>query len=522
MTRRRRPEALLTRVDEQARFESAHDAAAAAVAHDKGMLYVRVLVSVGIAVLRSLFLVRLLSAFEIGAYRLATSWVGYFGFLTLGTVETYFIRAPGLLQAGHGEDVKTLRGVALTMSISAAVVTGIGIAALSSVAGLGGVTTSLAFGLNGFLLALLPYLTTAHWVSAEFSTQARREVTGTLIGAGLGLAGLALAGLDGLLCGSAAGLVFTLWLARDRFWRTTWRWPAWPSFRESVLFGASQSLYLFMQGLVFSVDLQVLAVLWRTNAVFGLYAFGTLLIAAIRTAATAGAVVEKTRLLEHHGQPGRDRPTALLHEADQERRLDNVIVSTISLMGLAGVIVAAPVAFPRFVGIVEVMGAFTISIVAVRLGYFHAVTLSMRRGQFAGVLAAVVAIGANAAWSYVSVLLRWPMQAVAMAPAIGGVVWSALTVLACEWSLTGRTTWSAVPRLLTPLLPLLPVAALSAGRPWYVNLAIVALALSLYLLHTGRSDAESFGTATSLLKQLFISPVRFMFGAPTPRLRGGR
>jgi predicted cobalt transporter CbtA len=114
------------------------------------------------------------------------------------------------------------------------------------------------------------------------------------------------------------------------------------------------------------------------------------------------------------------------------------------------------------------------------------------------------------------------MQAVAMAPAIGGVVWSALTVLACEWSLTGRTTWRTVPRLLTPLLPLLPVAALSAGRPWYVNLAIVALALSLFLLHTGRSDAESFGTATSLLKQLFISPVRFMFGAPTPRLRGGR
>ena len=224
-------------------------------------------------------------------------------------------------------------------------------------------------------------------------------------------------------------------------------------------FGAGQFVCLFMQNLVFTIDLQVLALLWRTNTQFGIYAFGTLLIAAIRMAAIAGGVVEQTRLLEHHGQPGRGSSEELLHAADRERRLDNVIVSLVSLLGLAGVIVAAPVAFPRFTGIVEVMGAFTISIVAMRLGFFHAVTLSMRGGQVAGVVAAAIAVGANAAWCYVSVLGQWPMQAVAMAPAVGGVVWSALTVLVCEWSLTGRTTWRTVPRLLTPLLPLLPVAA---------------------------------------------------------------
>ena len=508
-------------MEETARFEAGRDAAAAAAAREKGILYARVLVSVAIAVLRSLFLVRLLSAFEIGAYRLATSWVAYFGFLPLGTVETYYIRAPGLLQAGHGEDAKVLRGVALTMSIAGASVTGVGIGVLSFATGLGSVTTSLAFGLNGFLLAMVPYLTTAHWVFAEFGTQARREAAGTLVGAALGLSGLVLAGLNGLVFGSATGLAFALLLGRDRFWRTTWRWPAWPDLRGSVCFGAGQFVCLFMQNLVFTIDLQVLALLWRTNTQFGVYAFGTLLIAAVRMAAIAGGVVEQTRLLQHHGQPGRGSSEDLLHAADRERRLDNVIVSLVSLLGLAGVIVAAPVAFPRFTGIVEVMGAFTISIVAMRLGFFHAVTLSMRGGQVAGVVAAAIAVGANAAWCYVAVLGQWPVQAVAMAPAVGGVVWSALTVLVCEWSLAGRTTWRTTPRLLIPLLPLLPVVLLSAAHPWYLNLAIVALALSLYLLQTGRTDPGSVGVATSLLRHLLSEPLKPMVSAATTRLRGG-
>ncbi|MFB3854689.1 MAG: hypothetical protein ACE148_12790 [Vicinamibacterales bacterium] len=451
-------------------------------AGDKRALYARTAVGLIISVVRALFLARLLAPAEMSAYRLGTSWVPYFGVVTLGAIEAFAYRAPGLRAAGMNEEAGRYQAVALVMALLTASVAAAGTTALFVFFDLASPPAAIAFGGYAFVASMTPYFNAGLWVAGHFRRQARTDLVTAVAGAVLGLGGLWLFGFTGLIAGSFLGQGLSLWLVRDLLIGVRATAAERTDYAVSISFGVKQTALLFLQSLLTTADLQVLAIVLADTRELGVYAFATMLVLAIRTAATAGAIVNQVELLSAGARDDAGAPW--LAEADRHARLDNIMVSLASLVALAAVVALAPLAFPAYFAVVEPLAALSLSATTFRWGYFHSVAVSMRALQWRIVPLAIAGTLLNCLWAWAAVWLGAPLAVVALAPGVGCLVYSVCTVLFCERLAGKPATRSTVWHILMTVGAQLPVVCVRAASPWQANLGWVALALLLYLLTT--------------------------------------
>lgn len=468
-------------------------------ANDKRAVYLRTGFGIVISVFRSLFLARLLDPTDMGAYRLGTSWGGYFGFLMLGTPETYYFRAPSLLRMGETEEAQSLRGVALAMVLGASLVTGLGTTILVMALRLANTNTALLFGMSALLSSWGPFLSVSFWTTGQFQRQARVELTVAIVGALFALAGLWLYGLRGLLIGTCLGSALLLWLARDLLSLRDIGTTTLIAFRRSIAFGIRQSTYVFMLGIVASIDLQVFGLLMINQEALGIYSFATMLGIAIRSAATAGAAVSVREMVARHDKRQVAIDPQLCENAEHQRRLDNMLVSLISLSAFGLVVIAAPIAFPSYTKMIEPLAGLILSIVTLRWGFFHSVALSIRSMQWRAMPFAVLGVSVTALGAYVALRLGWSLLAISLAPAIGSAIYSVATVIFCERVLAHRSGWSNISRMLLVLVGQLPILAVRVDYSWYVNGLWVLLAIGATILISLLTDRPTLRATVKLV-----------------------
>ena len=468
-------------------------------AGDKRAVYLRTGIGIVISILRALFLARLLEPAGMSAYRLGTSWVGYFGFFTLGTVDTYYFHAPILLRTGETKEVQALRGVALTMVIGTAFIAGMGTTILLLVLRLVDVNTALLFGLCAFLSSWTTFLTIGFWVTGQFRRQARVELSVALLGFLFAIVGLWFYGLRGLLIGTCLSSALALWLARDLVTLGDIKLTTKAYYQKSIKFGMGQSAYVFMQGMVNSVDLQILAFLAIGQEALGIYSFATMLAVAVRAAASSGAVVSQTEILARYGQIQMGSGINLCEDAECQRRMDNLLVSLISLSALFFVVITAPVAFPTYSKVVEPLVGLTLAIITVRWGFFHAVALSTQSMQWKAMSFVAFGTGITALLTYIAAKVGWSLLTISLAPALGAAIYSLTTVIFCERTLAHRWGLVRVSRMLLILAGQLPILAVRAADPWYVNGLWVLLAIGVTILLSLVIDRPTLRATVQLL-----------------------
>lgn len=472
------------------------------IAGDKRAIYLRTGVGIFISILRSLFLARLLDPISMSAYRLGTSWAGYFGFFTLGTLDTYAFRAPSLLSVGKTDEARKLRGVALSMAIGTAFITGVGTTILAVALRLADTKTALLFGLCAFLSSLMPFLAIGFAATGQFRRQARVELTVVIAGTLFALVGLWLYGLRGLLIGTCLSSALFLWLARDLVSIRDIKTATVRLYKKSIAFGVGQSAYVFMQGAVTNIDLQVLAFLIVGQEALGVYSFATMLAIAIRTAATAGAVVSQRVLMAQHGEEQVENTIVLCDDAERQRRLDNLLVSLVSLFALFLIVIMAPLAFPAYTKVVEPLIGMTLSILTLRWGFFHAVALSMRSLQWRAMPFAAFGIGITAFWTYIAIKFGWSLMAVSLAPALGAAVYSLATTVFCERALARRWGITNVLHMLLLMAGQLPILAVRVDNSWYENGLWVLLAMGMTILLSIITDRPNLYATLRLVSMM--------------------
>jgi hypothetical protein len=468
-------------------------------AANKRAIYIRTGLGIIISLVRSVLLARLLIPNDISAFRVVTSWVGYFGFLTLGTVDTYFFRGPSLLNSGDLLKTRKLQGVALMMTIATALVAGIGTTTLAIYLHLTDALTALYFGFYVLFATVTPFLSIGFWVKSQFQRQARVEITIAVTGLILGMGGLLIWGLRGLLIGSCLSIISGIWLAYDLFPLKTIRYATITDYFSSIKFGVNQSALVLLQGLINSFDLQVLAIMIVGHVELGVYSFATMLAIAIRTAATSGAVVNQTDLIIRYGNSGHTLGVDFCRDIELTRRLDNALITIFCLGALAIVVAVAPIAFPAYISMVDPLAGLILGIITLRWGYFHAVALMIRSLQRRVMPQAVFGTIITSAWVYISVKSGWSLKIIALAPALGAAAYSALTIIICERTFAKKWAYKIILKMLMLITGPSLILAISVSNSWYVNLIWVMVAMSSYIVTLALIEMNSLKTTFRFL-----------------------
>ena len=468
-------------------------------AANKRAIYIRTGLGIIISLVRSILLARLLLPNDISAFRVGTSWVGYFGFLTLGTVDTYFFRGPSLWNSGELFKTRKLQGVALMMTIATALVAGIGTTTLSIYLHLTDTLTAVYFGFYALFATITPFLSIGFWVKSQFQRQARVEITFAVTGLILGMGGLFIWGLRGLLIGSCLSFISGIWLAHDLFPLKTIRYATIKDYLSSIKFGVNQSALVLLQGLINSFDLQVLTIMIVGHVELGVYSFATMLAIAIKTAATSGAVVNQTDLLIRYGNSGHSLGADFCRDIELTRRLDNALITIFCLGALAIVVAVAPIAFPAYISMVDPLVGLILGIITLRWGYFHAVALMIRSLQRRVMLQAVFGTIITSVWVYISVKSGWSLKIIALAPGFGAAAYSALTIIICERTFAKRWAYKIILKMLILIAGPSLILAVSVSNSWYVNLIWVMVAMSSYIITLALIEMKSLKTTLRFL-----------------------
>jgi hypothetical protein len=491
---------------------------AAALAQDKRAVYIRTVVGISLGIIRSIALGHYLLPEDVSAYRLSTVWAGYFGFLALGTGDALHFLGPALHRRAEWKELSEFRGVAFTMSLLAATSALIGVVVLTVGLRLAAPTSALLLGALAFVVSLTPYLNIELWVAGQFRRQARVDLTGAVVGTIASLAGLVAAGLPGFLVGNLLGAVASFAMARDAIALRDLLPRAVNAYRRSIQFGFVQTVLVLAQGAVVSADIQTLAFLPAARHRLGVYSFASMLAVAIRTAATAGAIVSQTTYLASQRGPMHDA-SAANDEIEGLRRVDTVLAMLFSLFALVAVTALAPTLFPRFRDVVEPLVGMTIATATLRWGFFHAVALSAQRRQWRIVPWAGAGIVVTVAWTDASVQAGWSLVLLSLAPAIGAAVYSVGTVLVYERTtaepgLAMRWANASLRHMLVLVLAELPLLAIRGDRVWYVNAMIASGSLVLLIVLLIAVDRPTSHTLRALAASMLhdMPLVRTLFG----------
>jgi len=461
---------------------------------DKRAMYLRVGLGIFISLFRSLLIARILVPNDMIAFRIGTSWVGYFGFITLGAVEAFIFRAPGYWNVGDDMKAMKLQGVALAMTLGSALIAGFGTILLAFSIHLTDFYTSILLAFNALLSIMFSYLSLAFWAKSQFKRQARIELMIASAGLIFGMGGLMLWGLRGLLLGGCLSYIGAIWFTRDMFPFKTIRFASLMDYFDSIKFGIKQSALIFLQGLVGSFDLQVLAIMIVGSTELGIYSFATMLAVAIKTVASAGAAVSAKSLLTEHGNETVTIGSKFHKDIEQQRRLDNALVTIISLSSYAIIVAFSTIAFPRYANMVEPLAGLVIGIITLRWGYFHAFALMMRSQQWKVIPTVVLGTIINAIWVLIGIKMGWSLQVIALAPAFGAGIYSILTLIICEYSIANQIDPKNIINMILLMTGPVFVLLVRADHEWYINLSYVILSLIIYIFTLAVIDKQTLYT----------------------------
>jgi hypothetical protein len=451
---------------------------------DKRVVYVRAVVGLIIGVIRSILIGRLLAPSGVALFRVVTVWAGYFGFLSLGTSDTLHFRGPWLVRSGGEEEFRKLRGTALAMSLFAGLVGGTGTVVLAMLLGLTDLLTATLLGLLAVITLLVPFFNSTLWAQGRFRHQARYEVWGAVIGTLAIAIGLVTAGVRGLIAGNIIGLLCGLWLVRDVVRFGDIKMIQISAAVASVAFGIKQTTLVFLQGVVLSIDLQVLSLATANAAMVGYYAFAGMLVVAVRTAATAGGIVAQTNLMARHGDSQVSTDRDLCIDAEYQRRVDTALVGLVCAASLIAVSLATQFVFPRYRSSLEPFAAMLLSVTTIRWGFFHAVALSSRGLHRRTILFAAAGVLVAGVWTYAGSVNGWSLALIALAPALGSGFYAILTVIFAWRRLYGSVPLGPFARMGMAILALIPMLGVSAERPWYLNAgyAVTSILVQIFVL----------------------------------------